>query len=45
MHRTEGAVTITNNSIYTGGKEIVDRSKNCVVRIDNTVIENADFSK
>lgn len=43
MHRDEGAVTITDNSIYTGGQEIIDQSQKCVVKIDNTVIENADF--
>ena len=45
LHRTEGIVTITDNSIFTGGKEIIDRSKNCIVKVDNNVIENADFGE
>lgn len=43
-HRGEGVVGIVNNTIYTGGKELVDKSKNCVVKVDNIVLEGASFT-
>lgn len=42
-HKGEGVVGIVNNTIYTGGKQLIDRSKNCVVKVDNIVLEDADF--
>lgn len=43
-HREEGVIAIVNNTIYTGGKELVDHSKNCVVKVDNIVLEGATFN-
>ena len=42
-HRGPGAITITGNAVCTGGREIVDRSKNCTVKIDNTLLEYDGF--
>lgn len=44
FHQSSGAVSMVNNTIYTGGSEVKDFSQNCEVRLDNVVFENADFS-
>ena len=43
--KKDTVIAITNNVIYTGGEEIKDTSKNCITKIDNTVITGMDFSK